>query len=108
MQSVFGLHNKERFEVTCYALTPSDKSRWRGCIETEAEYFNTRSKKIITNVVASLEANTNRRFHWVEMVYFREWWGEQTADTQASVRALVAEKRLVFLTGGLCMNDEAL
>lgn len=39
MQSVFGLHNRERFEVTCYALTPSDKSRWRGRIETEVEYF---------------------------------------------------------------------
>ena len=42
------------------------------------------------------------------MVYFREWWGEQTAAKQASVRALVAAKRLVFLTGGLCMNDEAI
>merc|ERR1711871_1436074 len=39
MQSVFGLHNRDRFEVTCYALTPSDKSRWRGRIETEVEYF---------------------------------------------------------------------
>ncbi len=79
-----------------------------GWLETEAEYFNTRSKKIITNVITSLEANSTRRFHWVEMVYFREWWGEQTAAKQASVRTLVAAKRLVFLTGGLCMNDEAI
>ena len=58
--------------------------------------------------MTSLEANATRRFHWVEMIYFREWWGEQTPAKQASVRALVAAKRLVFLTGGLCMNDEAI
>ena len=78
-----------------------------GWLETESEYFQTRTAKILTNVVASLQADQTRVFHWVEMVYFREWWGEQGPATQAAVRALVAERRLVFLTGGLCMNDEA-
>eukprot|EP01047_Picozoa_sp_COSAG01_P104417 COSAG01_NODE_33741_length_559_cov_1.284783_2_plen_54_part_01 len=41
-------------------------------------------------------------FQWVEMVYFREWWGEQDAVQQASVRSLVRNRQLVFLTGGLC------
>jgi lysosomal alpha-mannosidase len=44
---------------------------------------------------------------YVEMVYFRRWWLEQTAETHTSVRMLVTQRRLVFLTGGLCMNDEA-
>ena len=79
-----------------------------GWLETESQYFKIRSKMIITNVVKSLEAEPKRRFQWVEMVYFREWWGEQDAATQGRVRALVAARRLIFLTGGLCMNDEAI
>ena len=79
-----------------------------GWLETESQYFKIRSKMIITNVVKSLEADAKRRFQWVEMVYFREWWGEQDAATQGRVRALVAARRLIFLTGGLCMNDEAI
>ena len=55
-----------------------------------------------------LEADPRRVFQWVEMVYFREWWGEQTPAKQTSVRALVKSRQLVFLTGGLCMNDEAI
>mmetsp|Transcript_34492 Transcript_34492/g.43546 ORF Transcript_34492/g.43546 Transcript_34492/m.43546 type:complete len:954 (-) Transcript_34492:361-3222(-) len=39
MQSVFGLHNKRKFDVTCYALTPSDQSVWRQKIESEVENF---------------------------------------------------------------------
>lgn len=36
---VFGYHDKSKFEVTCYALTPSDKSKWRKKIESEVENF---------------------------------------------------------------------
>lgn len=39
MQSVFGFHDKSRFEVFCYALTPSDSSQWRRKIESEVEHF---------------------------------------------------------------------
>ena len=79
-----------------------------GWLETESGYFQERTKKIITNVVESLEDDPRRVFQWVEMVYFREWWGEQTSTKQARVRALVKSRQLVFLTGGLCMNDEAI
>lgn len=76
-------------------------------VETEDEYYVRNSSHIITNVVASLRQNSTRVFQYVEMVYFRRWWLEQNATTQSAVRELVAERRLVFLTGGLCMNDEA-
>ncbi len=36
---VFGLHDKTKFEITCYALSPSDGSQWRDRIESEVEYF---------------------------------------------------------------------
>ncbi|KAI8993329.1 glycosyl transferase family 41-domain-containing protein [Pilobolus umbonatus] len=39
MQSVFGFHDKSRFEVFCYATTPSDNSIYRQKIEREAEHF---------------------------------------------------------------------
>jgi hypothetical protein len=58
-----------------------------GWLETESEYFQTRTAKILTNVVASLHADQTRVFHWVEMVYFREWWGEQPGPGHAGGRA---------------------
>ena len=39
MQSVFGFHNLERFNVFCYATSPSDKSSYRLKIEAEAQHF---------------------------------------------------------------------
>ena len=98
------ISNKSLTKVHIVAHSHNDP----GWLESESQYFQQRTKKIITNVVQSLEADSRRVFHWVEMVYFREWWGEQTLAKQASVRALVKSRQLVFLTGGLCMNDEAI
>ncbi|CAO3680841.1 unnamed protein product [Umbelopsis ramanniana] len=39
MQSVFGFHDKQRFEVFCYATTASDSTPYRLKIEGEAEHF---------------------------------------------------------------------
>eukprot|EP00887_Chlorella_sp_A99_P007691 scaffold20.g7691.t1 len=39
MGSVFGMHNRSKVEVFCYALTPSDGSEWRQRIEEEADAF---------------------------------------------------------------------
>eukprot|EP00729_Bicosta_minor_P015233 gene15233-31385_t len=78
-----------------------------GWLFTEEQYYDQRTKAIITEVVKALEDNEARIFHWVEQVYFRRWWLAQTRVKQESVRNLIKTKRLVFMTGGLCMNDEA-
>ncbi|KXS10170.1 glycosyltransferase family 41 protein [Gonapodya prolifera JEL478] len=39
MQSVFGLHSRNKFQVFCYSLTPSDDSPYRKKIEREAYKF---------------------------------------------------------------------
>ncbi|KAI9315670.1 glycosyl transferase family 41-domain-containing protein [Dichotomocladium elegans] len=39
MQSVFGFHDKSKFEVFCYATTASDNSVYRQKIDREAEHF---------------------------------------------------------------------
>ena len=40
MQSVFGLHDPEKYEVFCYALTPTDNSIWRSRIEMSSIFFD--------------------------------------------------------------------
>ncbi|RCI06408.1 hypothetical protein CU098_011342 [Rhizopus stolonifer] len=39
MQSVFGFHDKSKYDVHCYATTSSDNSPYRQKIEREAEHF---------------------------------------------------------------------
>ncbi|KAI8391424.1 glycosyl transferase family 41-domain-containing protein [Radiomyces spectabilis] len=39
MQSVFGFHDKKKYEVFCYATTASDNSPYRTKIAAEAEHF---------------------------------------------------------------------
>ncbi|TPX35753.1 hypothetical protein SmJEL517_g01934 [Synchytrium microbalum] len=39
MQSVFGLHDRDRFRVYCYSLSPSDNSPYRSKIEAGADVF---------------------------------------------------------------------
>ncbi|KAG0292102.1 hypothetical protein BGZ98_002727 [Dissophora globulifera] len=39
MQSVFGMHDKGRFEVFCYATTPPDQTPYRIKIQSEVEHF---------------------------------------------------------------------
>lgn len=39
MQSVFGLHDRHRFRVYCYSLSPSDNSPYRSKIEAGADVF---------------------------------------------------------------------
>ena len=39
MQSVFGMHDKSRFEIFCFALSESDNSPYRTRIEADSEHF---------------------------------------------------------------------
>lgn len=39
IQSIPGLHDRKRFKVYCYSLTPSDQSSFRIKIESEVDYF---------------------------------------------------------------------
>jgi len=39
MQSVPGMHNRDRFEIFCYALSPNDGTKFRSKIEREADHF---------------------------------------------------------------------
>jgi predicted O-linked N-acetylglucosamine transferase (SPINDLY family) len=39
MQSVFGLHDRSRFNIFVYATSPSDGSSYRQKIESQTEHF---------------------------------------------------------------------
>lgn len=45
---VFGLHDREKFEVNCYSLTPSDGSKWRSKIEADVDSFKDISQVILS------------------------------------------------------------
>jgi protein O-GlcNAc transferase len=57
MQSIPGMHDKTRFEIFCYALTPSDNSSFRKKVETETEHFVDLSNT--TNEIAADTINEN-------------------------------------------------
>ncbi|KAJ3337691.1 hypothetical protein HDU93_000698 [Gonapodya sp. JEL0774] len=56
MQSVFGLHNPEKFQVYCYSLSPTDDSPYRKKIERESFMFvdvsSLGAKEIIERIVS--------------------------------------------------------
>lgn len=62
---------------------------------------------IIDSVIKELVKDPARRFIYVEMAFFSQWWQEQTEEKKAVVKQLVEEGRLEFINGGWCMNDEA-
>ena len=67
----------------------------RGCVQC-----------ILNNVTASLKHNKNRRFSYVEQVFFEIWWQEISNATKDVVREYIRNGQLEFLMGGYVMNDE--
>lgn len=39
MQSVFGLHNSNKYEIYCYTLSSKDNSHWEKRIESDCEHY---------------------------------------------------------------------
>ena len=62
---------------------------------------------ILSAVLDALEADPSKCFTYVEVAFFSRWFRSLPAPRQAVVRALVAQRRLVFANGGWCMHDEA-
>jgi protein O-GlcNAc transferase len=46
MQSVFGMHDRSKFEIFCFSLSESDNSSYRARIEADSEHFFDISKVI--------------------------------------------------------------
>ncbi|CAF3717623.1 unnamed protein product [Rotaria socialis] len=61
---------------------------------------------ILDSVIQALLENPDRRFIYVEIAFFWRWWLQQTEEMQNTVRQLVNQGRLEFVSGGWSMNDE--
>ena len=64
-------------------------------------------EKIISNVIHELQLNKDRKYMYVEMIYFSKWWTYQTEETKAIVKELIRSGQLELVNGGWCENDEA-
>ena len=87
-----------------------------GWLKTVDEYFYGANKTIqdaavqyiLDTVITELQKNPNRTFIYVEIAFFKRWWDQQTNQIKEVVKGLVAKKKLEFINGGWCMNDEGL
>lgn len=57
MSSVFCLHDRSRFEVTCYALSPPDGSVWRRKISQGVEHFVDVSQLSVQQIAQRIAAD---------------------------------------------------
>lgn len=57
MQSVFGMHDRTRFTVICYATTPSDNSSYRTKIEAESHVFRDVSDWTSEAIIKQIQAD---------------------------------------------------
>ncbi|CAI2734863.1 unnamed protein product [Schistosoma spindalis] len=62
---------------------------------------------ILDSVISALAHNPNRKFTYVEVIYFYKWWLVQTKEIKHLVKDLVQSGQLQFALGGWSMADEA-
>ena len=69
--------------------------------------FKVSVKKILDSMVISLLNNKERKFSYVEMIFFSRWYYNQTEEIKIKVKELIKEGRLEIINGGWVMHDEA-
>lgn len=70
-------------------------------------YYQEWTRGILNSIVEILNENKNRRFIWAEISYFQRWWQDASASVKDTVKTLVDNGQLEFVTAGWVMNDEA-
>jgi len=80
-----------------------------GWLMTVEGYYLSQVKNILDTSVASLVANPQRKFIYVEQAYFNLWWNDpETSDEQRNaVKTLVKNGQWEFVIGAWVMPDEA-
>ncbi|EFJ05441.1 hypothetical protein SELMODRAFT_228, partial [Selaginella moellendorffii] len=78
-----------------------------GWIKTVEEYYQERTRHILSNVVRSLQKDHRRKFIWEEVSYLKEWWKDASPLEKDGFIALVRNGQLELVGGGWVMNDEA-
>ena len=93
MQSLPGMHTRERVEVFCYALTPDDGTYFRRRISTEAEHF------IDLSVIGEHDRAADRIYQdGIHILVNMNGYTKGTIQTHI-LRALVYMKQVGLLLG---------
>jgi len=111
LQSVSGsssgqvLQEEKRAGVTAWIVPHShDDVGW---LKTIDEYYEQEVRQIYNTVIEELDKRADRKFIIVEMAFFTMWWAEATEQQKALVFKYVELKKVEFVLGGWCMNDDA-
>eukprot|EP01119_Soliformovum_irregulare_P018725 TRINITY_DN5796_c0_g1_i2.p1 TRINITY_DN5796_c0_g1~~TRINITY_DN5796_c0_g1_i2.p1 ORF type:complete len:175 (-),score=37.76 TRINITY_DN5796_c0_g1_i2:91-615(-) len=78
-----------------------------GWLMTFEDYYEAKTRHIITNIVNTLNDDPRRHFIWAEISFFSKWWNDQDGTMKEKTRKVLRTGQLEFVTGGWVMNDEA-
>ncbi|KAI5071368.1 hypothetical protein GOP47_0013619 [Adiantum capillus-veneris] len=78
-----------------------------GWLRTVEEYYQERSRRILSTIVQALKKDKERKFIWEEMSYLERWWRDASEAEKRDFLTLVKNGQLEIVGGGWVMNDEA-
>ena len=78
-----------------------------GWLKTVQGYYDDRVQYILDTIIPALEANSERKFIYVEIAFFTLWWNKQRPSIKKRVHNLVKNGQLQFTLGHWSMPDEA-
>ncbi|XP_002981258.2 alpha-mannosidase 2 [Selaginella moellendorffii] len=95
--------NREKLKVFVVPHSHNDP----GWLRTVEEYYQERTKHILSTVVGALRKDPRRKFIWEEMSYLHRWWQDASDSEKQDFIRLVKSGQLEVVGGGWVMNDEA-
>lgn len=79
-----------------------------GWLKTFEQYFETQTKWILNNMLSQMTKSKQTSFIWAEVSFFARWYESlKSEDAKESIKLLLENGQLEFVTGGWVMNDEA-
>ena len=77
-----------------------------GWLQTVNSLARVNVSRILDGVVATLQANPDRKFVWDEMAFLQYWWdNDATAAQRTAFRQLVQAKRIEMVDNGWSQHD---
>jgi hypothetical protein len=74
---------------------------------TAEDYYRKCVGQILNSVINTLFEHKERKFIWVETMFFEMWWTSAPDEMKRKLRTLIDNKQWEFIFGGWCSNDEA-
>lgn len=71
-----------------------------GWLMTPEQYYEQKTRGILTTIATELANNGHLRFIWSEISYFSMWWNEISAEMKEKTKKLIQSGQLEIATGG--------